>query len=56
MKFTTALFLLFLGLKLTNFITWSWIWVTCPLWIGLVIWLIIIILTGIGITFFSKEK
>ena len=27
------LFLLFLVLKLTNVITWSWWWVTCPLWI-----------------------
>ena len=26
------LFLVFLVLKLTGFITWSWWWVTCPLW------------------------
>ena len=26
------LFLLFLGLKLTHHIDWSWWWVTCPLW------------------------
>lgn len=25
-------FLLFLGLKLTNNIDWSWWWVTAPLW------------------------
>jgi hypothetical protein len=27
------LFIVFLVLKLTNNITWSWLWVTCPLWI-----------------------
>jgi hypothetical protein len=30
--FFGALFLLFLGLKLTNVIDWSWWWVTMPLW------------------------
>lgn len=25
---------LFVGLKLTNIIDWSWWWVTCPFWIG----------------------
>lgn len=29
------LFLIFLVLKLTGVIAWSWIWVTCPLWAGL---------------------
>ena len=28
------LFLLFLGLKLTGSIAWSWWWVTAPLWGG----------------------
>lgn len=30
--FTTILFIVFLVLKLTNTITWSWWWITCPLW------------------------
>lgn len=30
--FFGLLFLLFLGLKLTGYITWSWWWVTAPLW------------------------
>lgn len=29
-----VLFIVFLILKLTNVIAWSWWWVTCPLWIG----------------------
>jgi hypothetical protein len=39
-----ALFLLFLGLKLTGHIDWSWWWVTSPLWLPFVI-----ILTLIGV-------
>lgn len=29
-----ALFLVFLVLKLTDHIDWSWVWVTAPLWLG----------------------
>jgi phosphoglycerol transferase MdoB-like AlkP superfamily enzyme len=35
------LFLLFLVLKLTNQIDWSWWWVTSPLWIGFALTLFI---------------
>jgi hypothetical protein len=35
--FTTILFLIFMTLKLTNLITWSWWWVTSPLWIPIVV-------------------
>ena len=31
------LFLIFLVLKLTNHIAWSWWWITSPLWIPLVL-------------------
>ena len=31
-SFLMLLFLLFLGLKLGNIITWSWWWIFCPLW------------------------
>lgn len=33
----TVLFLIFLVLKLCGAITWSWWWVTAPLWIPFVI-------------------
>ena len=36
------LFLLFLDLKLTGFIAWSWWWVTAPLWGP------IVVLLGVG--------
>lgn len=32
--FPKMLTVLFIGLKLTSHIDWSWIWVTSPLWIG----------------------
>ena len=33
----TILFLIFMVLKLTNYIDWSWWWVTAPLWIPILI-------------------
>jgi len=33
--FADALTLLFIALKLTGCITWSWIWVLSPIWISL---------------------
>jgi len=35
--FGTILFLIFLTLKLTNNIQWSWLWVFSPLWIPIVL-------------------
>ena len=40
--FAGLLTVLFIGLKLTGFISWSWWWVLSPLWIGLVFALLII--------------
>mgnify|MGYP003537244444 CR=1 FL=1 len=37
------LFLIFLVLKLTGSIDWSWWWVTAPLWIGFAILFVIAI-------------
>lgn len=41
--------LIFVTLKLTNYITWSWWWVLAPFWLPIVIVLIIAIIMGIGI-------
>ena len=41
------LFLLFLGLKLTSHIAWSWVWVTAPLWLPMVVVLAIILFVGL---------
>jgi hypothetical protein len=41
---TTLLTVLFIGLKLTDYIDWSWWWVLSPLWITFVIYIIMSIL------------
>jgi hypothetical protein len=43
----TLLFLIFMTLKLTNYIDWSWWWVTAPLWIPIGIVLFILALVFI---------
>ena len=61
MPFTTILFVVFLVLKLTKTIDWSWWWVTSPLWLSAAIaigilafaFLIGIIATIIGAIFKS---
>lgn len=49
--FSGLLTILFIGLKLTHYIDWSWWWVLSPLWIGfgviLTILFIVVILAAI---------
>lgn len=40
--FAGALTILFIGLKLTGYITWSWWWVLSPIWISIIVVLLII--------------
>ena len=42
--FTGLLTVLFVGLKLTNVIAWSWVWVLSPLWIPAFFFMIILII------------
>lgn len=42
---------IFIVLKLTNVITWSWWWVLCPLWIPFAIYMAIIFIVIIFIMF-----
>lgn len=44
LNLTAVLFIVFLVLKLTGNINWSWWWVTSPLWIPLVIALGVVLL------------
>jgi len=46
-SFLGLLTILFIALKLTGYITWSWIWVLSPLWIGLALVLGALILFGL---------
>jgi len=39
--FTGLLTVLFVGLKLTGYIAWPWIWVLSPIWISFLIFIAI---------------
>ena len=58
--FTGLLTVLFIGLKLTGFIAWSWVWVLAPLWIGIAIALVFLIvaalLGGLSVSASSTKK
>ena len=47
LSFTGALTILFIGLKLTNVITWSWWWVLSPIWISVSLGLAILSIVAI---------
>jgi hypothetical protein len=51
-----ALFLVFLVLKLTHYIDWSWWWVTAPLWGPVLVLLAIMAVVGIGILIVAALK
>lgn len=48
--FTGLLTLVFITLKLTDVITWSWLWVLSPLWISAIIGFFIIFVYGMIVT------
>lgn len=41
--FVGLLTILFIALKLTGTIAWSWMWVLSPIWIVTLIWLVIFV-------------
>lgn len=52
-SFLELLFLLLLGLKLADIISWSWWWVCAPIWVPLAIFILIIV--GVFLYSFIKE-
>ena len=44
---TTVLFIVFLVLKLTETIDWSWWWVTAPVWIPIAFVLALLLIVGL---------
>lgn len=51
--FTGLLTVLFVGLKLTNVIAWSWWWVLSPIWISFLLLIIMIIILSIAAIFIA---
>ena len=54
MRFLSLLTLLFIGLKLTGYIAWSWWWVLAPIWISAILAAVILIGTAF-IVFFGDS-
>lgn len=44
--FLSILCLIFITLKLTGYITWSWWWVLAPIWIPISIILVVFVIVG----------
>jgi hypothetical protein len=53
--FVGLLTILFIGLKLTGYIAWSWWWVLSPIWISFA-FVILLILVTFGIALNSVSK
>lgn len=51
--FVGLLTIVFIVLKLTNVIQWSWLWVLSPIWISILLWLVIM---GLILGFFFVVK
>jgi hypothetical protein len=51
--FSGLLTILFIGLKLTGHITWSWWWVLSPIWISL--GFIIVVFLIVAAVYFIKD-
>lgn len=47
-SFASLLTLVFITLKLTGAIAWSWLWVLSPLWISFALWLLLLALFLLG--------
>lgn len=53
--FTGLLGIVFIVLKLTGVINWSWVWVLCPFWIGIVLYAVIVLVI-LGYTIARDRK
>ncbi len=56
LTFPLVLFLVFLVLKLTNAIAWSWWWVSAPLWIPFAVWAVCMLVIGFIYLFETPEQ
>jgi len=45
--FAGLLTILFIGLKLTGYISWSWIWVLSPIWISMIIGIVLLLVIAV---------
>ena len=52
--FGVLLAIVFITLKLCGVINWSWVWVLCPLWIGLALYLVVLLVSVIAAIILNK--
>lgn len=51
-SFMGMLTILFIGLKLTNYVDWSWWWVLSPIWLGF----LLAVFAGLLVVLIQKNK
>ena len=51
----SVLFIIFLILKLTGNINWSWWWVTSPLWIPITLGVIMVGIMGFAVAWVNRK-
>lgn len=51
--FVSLLTVLFIGLKLTGYIDWSWWWVLSPIWIS---WAVLLVVLAVGVAIYVAIK
>ena len=52
--FGVLLAIVFITLKLCGIINWSWVWILCPLWIGLALYITVLLISVITAIVLSK--
>ena len=55
-SFSAILTLIFIVLKLTGNISWSWVWVLAPLWIELILIVAAILRTAIAVALSKSDE
>jgi uncharacterized protein (DUF983 family) len=53
--FIGLLTVLFIGLKLTGYIAWSWVWVLSPMWISFIVVLVFFLIVGAALVTDAKR-
>ena len=52
--FVGLLTIIFIVLKTTKVISWNWLWVLSPLWIGLIVAILLLLVMGLFVALFSS--
>jgi len=47
--------IIFIVLKLTKVIGWSWAWVLAPIWAPFAFWFVLLVLIAVGVVVFGER-